>query len=52
MPITATTLDLRGRDLIITPPAELLELPTPALLDTLFGPHLPKALRAKMGRHL
>ena len=45
-----TTIDLRGRDLTITPPAELLELPTPALLDSLFGPYLPKALRAKMGR--
>ena len=45
-----TTIDLRGRDLTITPPAELLELPTPALLDSLFGPYLPKDLRAKMGR--
>ena len=45
-----TTIDLRGRDLTITPPAELLELPTPALLYSLFGPYLPKALRAKMGR--
>ena len=45
-----TTIDLRGRDLTITPPTELLELPTPALLDSLFGPYLPKALRAKMGR--
>ncbi|OLB59959.1 MAG: type III restriction endonuclease subunit R [Ktedonobacter sp. 13_2_20CM_2_54_8] len=41
---------MRGRDLTITPPAELLELPTPTLLDSLFGPYLPKALRAKMGR--
>src|SRR5947208_15749923 len=47
---TMTTIDLRGRDLTIIPPAELLELPTPALLDSLFGPYLPKALRAKMGR--
>ncbi len=45
-----TTIDLRGRDLTITPPTKLLELPTPALLDSLFGPYLPKALRAKMGR--
>ena len=45
-----TTIDLRGRDLTITPPAEFLALPTPALLDSLFGPYLPKALRAKMGR--
>jgi superfamily II DNA or RNA helicase len=48
--VLMTILDLRGRDLTITPPGELLELPTPALLDTLFGPYLPKAARAKMGR--
>jgi len=45
-----TTLDLRGRDLIITPPDDLLSLPTEALLDTLFGTHLPWAARNKMGR--
>ena len=45
-----TTLDHRGRDLIITPPDNLLSLPTPDLLDTLFGSHLPAAIRAKMGR--
>src|SRR5947199_4861558 len=45
-----TTIDLRGRDLTITPPAELLELPTPALLNRLFGLYLPKAVRANMGR--
>src|SRR2546426_11792688 len=45
-----TTLDLRGRDLIITPPANLLTLPTPELLDTLFGVHLPAAVHANMGR--
>src|SRR3989441_6505387 len=45
-----TTLDLRGRDLIITPPASLLTLPTPELLDTLFGVHLPAAVHANMGR--
>ncbi len=50
MLVTITTIDLRGRDLTITPHAELLELPTPALLDSLFGPYLPKAVRAKMGR--
>src|SRR5260370_1922318 len=47
---TMTTIDLRGRDLTITPPTELLELPTPTLLDSLFGPYLPTPLRAKMGR--
>jgi superfamily II DNA or RNA helicase len=37
----STTIDLRGRDLIIMPPAEQLALPLPTLLRTLFGPHLP-----------
>lgn len=45
-----TTLDLRGRDLIITPPDNFLSLPTPDLLDALFGSHLPATIRAKMGR--
>ncbi len=45
-----TTIDLRGRDLIITPPDEWLQLPTPELLDVLFGAHLPKEVRANMGR--
>jgi len=48
MPVT--TIDLRGRDLIITPPAELLELSTTELLDKLFGTNMPKAVRSKMGR--
>src|SRR5712691_1478855 len=45
-----TTIDLRGRDLVITPPQNLLTLPTPELLDTLFGVHLPGPLHASMGR--
>ena len=45
-----TVIDLRGRDLTITPPENLLSLPTPELLDALFGTYLPRALRAKMGR--
>src|SRR6266568_5843914 len=48
MPVT--TIDLRGRDLIITPPSEMLELPTTELIDKLFGTNLPTAVRAKMGR--
>jgi len=44
-----TTLDLRGRDLIIIPPDELASLPTPELLDTLFGNYLPIAVRDRMG---
>jgi superfamily II DNA or RNA helicase len=45
-----TTLDLRGRDLVITPSDTLLPLPTPELLDTLFGSHLPAPVRKHMGR--
>jgi len=45
-----TTLDLRGRDLIITLPENLLSLPTPELLRLLFGTHLPAEVRNSMGR--
>jgi superfamily II DNA or RNA helicase len=45
-----TTLDLRGRDLIITPPEEYLHLPTPELLTHLFGSHLPAPVRSNIGR--
>src|SRR6266567_2659213 len=45
-----TTIDLRGRDLVIMPPENLLTLSTPELLDTLFGVHLPGPVRASMGR--
>jgi superfamily II DNA or RNA helicase len=45
-----TTLDLRGRDLIITPPEEDLHLPTPELLTHLFGSHLPAPVRSSIGR--
>ncbi len=44
-----TTLDLRGRDLIITPPEEDLHLPTPELLTHLFGSHLPAPVRSDIG---
>ena len=37
---TITTLDLRGRDLTITPPDEYTSLSLSALLATLFGPYL------------
>lgn len=43
-------LDLRGRDLAIIPNEALLHLPTPELLQTLFGAHLPPAVRANIGR--
>ncbi|HVB20678.1 MAG TPA: DEAD/DEAH box helicase [Ktedonobacteraceae bacterium] len=45
-----TTLDLRGRDLIIIPEAAVLHVSTAALLDILFGPHLPAEVRVAMGR--
>ncbi len=38
---TITTLDLRGRDLTITPPDEYVSLSFSALLTTLFGSYLP-----------
>src|SRR5436309_7614499 len=45
-----TTIDHRGRDLVIIPGEEQLQLPTPELLRTLFGAHLPANIRAAMGR--
>jgi superfamily II DNA or RNA helicase len=45
-----TTIDHRGRDLIIIPDGEMLRLPTPQLLQALFGAHLPADIRAAMGR--
>jgi len=45
-----TTIDHRGRDLVIIPNEEKLHLPTPELLQALFGSHLPADVRATMGR--
>src|SRR5438132_11722071 len=45
-----TTIDYRGRDLVIIPNEEMLRLPTPELLQALFGTHLPADIRAAMGR--
>src|SRR6266487_443801 len=45
-----TTIDHRGRDLVIIPNEEMLRLPTPQLLQALFGAHLPADIRAAMGR--
>src|SRR5947209_12848048 len=45
-----TTLDLRGRDLIITPPKDLLSLPLSALLSVLFGPYLPADVQSSIGQ--
>ena len=50
MELPVVTLDLRGRDLAIIPNEELLGLPTPELLLTLFGSHLPLEVRANIGR--
>jgi superfamily II DNA or RNA helicase len=45
-----TTIDHRGRDLAIIPDDTLLHLPTPELLQSLFGSHLPAGIRASIGR--
>jgi superfamily II DNA or RNA helicase len=45
-----TTLDHRGRDLVIIPNEEMLPLPTTELLQVLFGTHLSADIRATMGR--
>jgi len=45
-----TTIDHRGRDLIIIPDEGILHLPTPQLLQALFGTHLPADIRAAIGR--
>lgn len=45
-----TTIDHQGCDLIIIPDEEMLRLPTPELLRSLFGTHLPADVRSAMGR--
>src|SRR5215469_8845405 len=45
-----TTIDHRGRDLVIIPNEEMLRLPAPQLLQALFGAHLPVDIRAAMVR--
>ncbi len=45
-----TTLALRGRDLIITPPPYIQALPLPAQLDALFGPHLLTEVRSSIAQ--
>src|SRR5438270_2964571 len=44
------TLDLRGRDLIIIPPKDLLSLSLPELLGRLFGPYLPADVQSNIGQ--
>ncbi|MDQ2888782.1 MAG: DEAD/DEAH box helicase family protein, partial [Chloroflexota bacterium] len=46
MPIT--TLELRGRDLVIIPTEQWQNLSLPALLLTLFGTYLPAAIRSSI----
>ncbi|HLH60684.1 MAG TPA: DEAD/DEAH box helicase [Ktedonobacteraceae bacterium] len=48
--MSTTVLDLRGRDLIIIPPKDMLHLPTEELQQALFGDYLPTAIRIAMGR--
>ncbi len=43
-------LDHRGRDLAIIPDDTMLHLPTPQLLQALFGSHLPADIRSAIGR--
>lgn len=45
---TITTLELRGRDLIITPPTDVLSLALPMVQERLFGGYLPVAVRGRM----
>jgi superfamily II DNA or RNA helicase len=42
--MSVTTIDLRGRDLVISPVQECLHLPFSELLKVLFGEHLPASL--------
>ncbi len=46
--MSITTLNLKGRDLVITPAETWQHLPLPTLLNTLFGAYLPAAVRALM----
>src|SRR5947209_6142951 len=43
-----TTLDLRGRDLVIVPPDEMLSLPLTELLTRLFGSFLSTTIRGRI----
>lgn len=45
-----TTIDHRGHDLVIIPNEQMIRLPMPELMQTLFGTHLPTDIRAAIGR--
>lgn len=44
------TIDHRGHDLALLPDAEMLQLPTPELMQALFGGHLASDIRETMRR--
>lgn len=46
--MSITTLDLRGRDLVIVPPDEIIALPLTELLTRLFGSFLAIAVRGRI----
>ena len=46
--MSITTIDLRGRDLVIAPPVESQHLPLPELLSMLFGKDLATTVRASI----
>ncbi len=48
--MSVTTLELRGRDLVIIPAEQWLDLSLPALLLTLFGTYLLSSIRASIAR--
>ena len=48
--ISTTTIELRGRDLVITPPEEQRQLPLNKLLTMLFGPYLPATVLSDMAQ--
>jgi superfamily II DNA or RNA helicase len=45
-----TIIDYRGHDLIIIPDKKMIQLPTPALMQTLFGTYLSPEIRAALER--
>ena len=48
--LSITTIELRGRDLVITPPTEWQQLPLAELLTMLFGPYLPVDVSGDMAQ--
>src|SRR5256885_10025459 len=48
--LSITKIELRGRDLLITPPTEWWQLPLAELLTTLFGSYLPVDVSGDMAQ--